>query len=185
MNRNATTEAARSNLAAVERRALKLHACANQLRDDPATPVGVRQNANTASMASAVAWLMARSGRAASAGAGLAAAELAHSEARAALLRPYAKRGVEFPPGRETSAATDAHTAAAKTRREIVIRAIRKILSADQSGKYLHAGGAKAGEINGSKLAKFYVEQETTNAPLSERSVRAIVKKAISEKVLA
>jgi hypothetical protein len=185
MDESTNDRAERSNLAAVERRALEVSTEANQIRDDPDLPEHVRQNANAASMASTMAWLMARSGKAASAGAGLAAAEQIHGSVRAAMLRPYAKRGIDFPPGRDTTAATRATVADAAARHSVVIDFVRRILATDDTGKYRHAGGAKAGTPNASKLAEFYVASPLANAQLGVKSVRDILKKAILEKRLA
>ena len=185
MDENEGTDAARSNLAAVERRSLKLHVDANSIRDDATLPYGVRQNANTASMVSAVAWLMAQSGRAANAGAGLAAAERAYDEARVGALRPAAEFGAAFLAKKDTTAAKAAHIAKATARHSVVIGFVLRILAADKTGSYRHAGGAKAGTPNAAKLAKFYVGLQTANAPLGERSVREIIKKAVLDKRLA
>jgi len=97
-------------------------------------------------------------------------------------MRVYAK-GASFPTG-QTDAATQEHIAKAAHRHEIVLTAIRKILTIDSLHNFRHASGAKAGQPNASKLADFYVESDTMNAPLGFKSVRDIISKAVRDGIL-
>jgi hypothetical protein len=94
----------------------------------------------------------------------------------------YAK-GAKFPAG-QTGAATQKHISKAAQRHETVITAIRFILAKDLSCTFRHAGGAKAGQPNASKLANFNVESKTMNSPLGFNRVRGTIKKAVEECIL-
>lgn len=110
---------------------------------------------------------------------GMAAQQREHNR-----LGPDAQRGKAFPRGRPTGAATQEHGKEAARRHEIVLTAIRALIAADHSGKFRHAGGAKVGTPNATKLAESYVGARAMNAPLGVRSVREIIRKAVLEKVL-
>ena len=97
-------------------------------------------------------------------------------------MRVYA-RGAKFPVG-QTDAATQKHVAKAAQRHEVVLTAIRKILTIDSLHNFRHASGAKAGQPNASKLANFYVESDTMNTPLGFKSVRDIITKAVKDGIL-